>query len=285
MPMDQQFIEPKNQFLNAAIYVDYENIYELLQKYRVNPLEIDFFPVILDRYREIYHLNIVECIVYGNFEKKSFQGNHQTILQNLGLQTRHSSRNGKNCSDLMLTVDALTTLYKNPNIQAFVIISSDRDMIPVIGAIKYENKFAYMLSTKCGFNPGVSYYPDQHEYIEDIFHLTPDMLFNKAERRLDMAGPAPLNRDAIEKAKEVSKLFYHSNVWKVYAEAGEPITLKGYISIISKKVRRNDLQILDDFKLAHRYKYVTIYKHEIKGLCLKKGENYREVLTNKNTIG
>lgn len=282
--MDHPFIEPKNQLVNAAVYVDYENIYELLQKYRINPLEIDFFPVILDRFREIYHLNLVECIVYANFEKKAFQGKLQTDLQNLGLQTRHASRNGKNCSDLMLTVDALTTLYKNPNIQAFVIISSDRDMIPLIGAIKYENKFAYMLSTKCGFNPGVSYYPDQHEYIEDIFHLTLEPPVNKTISQFDV-GRNPLDTDAIENAKEVSKLFYHSNVWKVYNEAGDPVTLKGYISIISKKVRRNDMQIMDDFKLAHCFKYVTIYKDENKGLCLTKGENYQEVIANENSFG
>ena len=268
---------PKHQLINAAVYVDYENIYELLQKYGVNPLEMDFFPVILDRCREIYHLNVVECIIYGNFEKRAFQGKLQTELQNMGLQTRHASRNGKNCSDLMLTVDALTTLYKNPNIGAFVIVSSDRDMIPLIGAIKYENKFAYMLSTKCGFNPGVSYYPDQHEYLEDIFQLTPQAPVDIATLQFP-GGREPLQLDAINHAKEVSKLFYHSNIWKANHEAGEPVSLKGYISIISKKVKRDGTQIMDDFKLAHRFKYVTIYKDEIKGLCLTKGENYREVI-------
>lgn len=270
--------------MNAAVYVDYENIYELLQKYKVNLLEINFFPVILDRFREIYRLNVVECIVYGNFEKKAFQGKLQTALQNLGLETRHASRNGKNCSDLMLTVDALTTLYKNPNVQAFVIVSSDRDMIPLIGAIKYENKFAYMLSTKCGFNPGVSYYPDQHEYLEDIFQLTPQAPLKKVSPDL-ATGNEVFQQDAINHAKEVSQLFYHSNVWKTYNQAGEPVSLKGYISIISKKVRRNDTQILNDFKLAHRFKYVTIYKDENKGLCLTRGENYQEVLTYKSNMG
>jgi uncharacterized LabA/DUF88 family protein len=270
-------IESKNRQTNAVVYVDYENIHELLQKYGVNLLEIDFFPILLDRFRNQYHLNIVECIVYGNFEKKAFQGKQQTTLQRLGLQTRHSSRNGKNCSDLMLTVDALTTLYKNPGIQAFVIISSDRDMIPLIGAIKYENKLAYMLSTKYGFNPGVSYYPDQHEYLEDIFHLSLAPPVTKILMDFD-AGQIGVQQDAMQHAKEVSQLLYHSNVWKAYSQAGEPVSLKGYISIIAKKVRRDDLQILDDFKLAHRCKYVTIYKDDAKGLCLAQGENYEEVL-------
>lgn len=276
--MDFPVFEPKNQLLNAAVYVDYENIYELLQKYKVNPLDINFFPALLDRFRDVYRLNIMECIVYGNFEKKAFQGKLQTILQNFGLQTRHSAKNGKNCSDLMLTVDALTTLYKNPNIQAFVIISSDRDMIPLIGAIKYENKFAYMISTKWGFNPAVSYYPDQHEYIEDIFHLEPGTPTGETTEELELFGQDLLNHSAIEKAQEVSKLFYHSNVWKVYNKVGDPITLKGYIHIVSKKVGREDDQILNDFKLAHRFKYVTIYRDENKGLCLTKGDNYQEVI-------
>ncbi len=105
---------------------------------------------------------------YGNFEKKLFQGKHQTALQKLGLQTRHSANNGKNCSDLMLAVDTLTILYKNPNIHVFIIVSSDRDLIPLLKAIKYENKIAYVISTKYGFDPVVSNYADHHEYIEDI---------------------------------------------------------------------------------------------------------------------
>jgi uncharacterized LabA/DUF88 family protein len=208
--MYNQLFQPKEELLNAAIYIDYENIYELLKIYQADPLEINFFPVILAKLKHTYQLNVMECIAYCNFEKKPLQARHQSLLQNLGIQTRHSANNGKNSSDLMLTVDSLTTLYKNPNIKVFVIISSDRDIIPLLKAVKFENKHTHVISTRYGFCPVVSCYADRHEYIEDIFNLTPDM--RAAETEAELNFDIENNRSNIEQAREISILFYNSNV-------------------------------------------------------------------------
>ena len=62
--MTQQPITQK-QDKNAIIYVDYENTTERLRNYGVSPIEINFFPVVLDKYMESF--NIMECIAYANF--------------------------------------------------------------------------------------------------------------------------------------------------------------------------------------------------------------------------
>ena len=280
-------MELKN-FTNAAIYVDYENIYELLKFYGKNPFDIDFFPVIIKKLKNEYRFKIIEFIVYSNFEKKEFQGRHQTMIQKLGIETRHSSNSGKNCSDLELTVDALRTLYKNPNVDVFVLISSDRDIIPLIKAIKYENKIAFTISTRKGFNIVVTKYTDYHEYIEDIFNIK-DELHHYEDipeegcvrdvsgivKFEDSRGTA--TADDIERAREVSKLFYGSNVWKKYEQIGEIISLKGYMNILAKTVIRNQAQILEDFKLAHNLEYVHIYNDPKTGLCLKEGSKRHEL--------
>jgi hypothetical protein len=98
--MVKHLIQQKNELLNAVMYVDYENIFELLRRYGVNPLDINFFPVILDKFKKEYDLDLIECNVYGNFEKKAFE-KHQNILHNLGLQTCHTVSQGKNCGDLI----------------------------------------------------------------------------------------------------------------------------------------------------------------------------------------
>jgi uncharacterized LabA/DUF88 family protein len=262
-------------FTNAAVYVDYENIYELLKSYGKNPFDLDFFPVIIKKLKNEYKFKIIEFIVYSNFEKKEFQGKQQTLIQKLGIETRHSSNSGKNCSDLELTVDALRTLYKNPNVDVFVLISSDRDIIPLIKAVKYENKIAFTISTKNGFNVIVTKYTDYHEYIEDIFKLTP---------KSELAGESPagvypkkdndsktVTDEDIEQAKEVSKLLYESIVWKKNEQLGETVSLKGYINILAKTIIRTQAQIFEDFKLAHSLQYVCIYNDPQKGLCLKEG--------------
>lgn len=263
----------KNNQLNAAIYVDYENIAALLKKrYGKSPSSINFFPVILENLEKNHGLNIIDTIVYSNFEKKSFDGLEQTMLRSLGLQTRHSSINGKNSGDLELTVDALRTLYKNPVIDVFVIISSDRDIIPLLKAIKYENKTTYLISTKIGFNEIVSKYADNHVYIEDLFSL--DININK-KFEVNFNGEKDLTKIAevdIKNAQEVCRLFYNSKVWKKYERQCELISLEGYIQIITKKLKRHPEHIKNDFKTAHCLQYITLFEDPWKGVCIKEGK-------------
>jgi hypothetical protein len=252
----------------AGIYVDYENIFELLKCSGVNPIEIKFFPVILNRLRDTYKLNILESIAYSNFERKPLQNRHQTMLQAMGIQTRHSSNNGKNSGDLELTVDALKSLYKNPAIEVFVIISSDRDIIPLIKAIRYENKTAFVISTRNGFNQIIVNYANYHEYIEDIFNLPPVPEVPAGDREGN-----PSHQD-LDYAEEVCQLLFNSNIWRKYKAGESPITLKGYVDSLSSILMRDPVQITKDFYLANELGLIEIYKHPKKGLCIRKvGDN------------
>ncbi|MCL6588432.1 MAG: NYN domain-containing protein [Firmicutes bacterium] len=278
--MENQFLEVKKGLMNAVVFMDYENITELIKQYGKDPLEIDFFRVVQNRLKD-QELNIVDFIVYSNFEKKSIDPRQQSFLQAMGIQTRHTSNNGKNSSDLELTVDALRALYKNPNIDVFVFISSGRDIIPLLKAIKYENKVSYALSTRNGFNQVVAEYADVHEYIEEIFKLTPEMLQHPKQQdevkiEIDLAN---IKEEDIERAKEVSKHFYNSHIWRKSTQQDTPINLKGYINVISRVVNRFSGDILNDFKTAHCLKYVTIYQDQDHRLCLKEGERMNECVS------
>jgi uncharacterized LabA/DUF88 family protein len=273
-------LQPKNELLNTMVYVDFENISELLKKSGHDPLEIDFFKVIQEKLKEA-GLNIIDIIVFDNFEKNSGNIKRQTLLRAMGFQTRHASNNGKNSSDLELTVNALRDLYKNPNIDVFAIASSDRDIIPLLKEIKYENKLSYVISTKNGFNPTVIKYADFHEYIEDIFQLTPpDPGINNldADNGLIKINPATVNLGMIRRAREVTRYFYKSHIWTQASILEKPVSLKGYLDVIVKVVKRSPDDILDDFKLAHCLKYITIYQDPARGLCLKEGKQMEKVL-------
>ncbi len=112
------------ELLTTKVYVDFENIYTILKKSGKDPLEMGFFEAIR-RKMEAEGMDIIDFIVYGSFEQTPLN-KYQTVLRKMGLATRHSSNNGKNCSDMELTVNVLRDLYKNKNIEVFVIISSDR---------------------------------------------------------------------------------------------------------------------------------------------------------------
>ncbi|MCL6592195.1 MAG: NYN domain-containing protein, partial [Firmicutes bacterium] len=254
------------EHLHSNVYIDYENIFELLRQQKTNPLTA--FSIILNKLKESF--NIVDCIAYSNFEKK--EGRHQTILQNLGIQTRHTANNGLNSTDIMLTVDALTILYRNSNIKVFVIISSDRDMIPLLKAIRYENRLTYVISTRSGFNPVVLGFADYHEFIEDILDLSPAP--ESPNDKLDFGViPAELTLERIKQVKELCQFLYSSKIWNTHETTGEVITLKGYIPVVSK--------IIDvakrDFEIAHHLGFLELYQDERKGLCIRKGQNYKEI--------
>jgi hypothetical protein len=253
----------QSSLTGAGCYVDYENIFELIKHHGFNPIELNFFGVVLDRLRNDFKLNIIECIAYCNFERKELQGRHQSILQGMGVQTRHTANNGKNSGDLELTADALRSLYKNPAIEVFIIISSDRDIIPLIKSIKYENRKSWIISTRNGFNQSVIRYADHHEYIEDIFNLK-----NPAEPEFVIEGdPSHLDLDRCE---EVCSLLFASIIWKKFENDGIPITLKGFSEAVSRKVQRDPSQIIKDFQLASKLDLVEIYTYPGKGLCLRR---------------
>lgn len=288
--LDNQFFRTKNRQLNAMVYVDYENILELLKVYQKSPLEIDFFRVIQSRLTEA-GIKIIDILVYGNFEKKTAGGNQQTFLRAMGLQTRHASNNGKNSGDLELTVDALKDLFKNPNIDIFVIISSDRDIIPLLKTIKYENKLSFVISTQNGFNQIVAKYADFHEFIETIFQLAlpepldlgRDMgeltscLASGLTFGLGGVDPETASAEYIRRAHEVAHYFYHSHIRTKSAILGKPVSLKGYLEVVTRVVKRSPESVLNDFKLAHSLKLITIYRDPERGFCLKEGDEMEKV--------
>jgi uncharacterized LabA/DUF88 family protein len=275
------FTELKHAQKNTVVYVDYENIAELLRQSGNDPVELDFFRVIQNKLRA-ESLNIIDFIVYSNFEKRSWNNRQQTYIRTLGLQTRQASNHGKNSGDLELTVDALKVLYKTPSIHVFVIISSDRDIIPLLKAIKFEGKYSYVISTRQGFNRIVAEYADNHQYIEHIFQITTapcngETIIGQEELGISF-DPATATAEELGRAKEVARLLYSSQIWRRTAGLKESVSLIGYINVISRVINRFPADLLNDFKRAHCLKYVTIYQDQNHKLYLKQGEKKDEVL-------
>ena len=262
--------------LNAIVYIDYENILELLKSYHQGPLEMHFFERVQDHLKKS-GLKIIDFIAYGNFAQKS-STKHQTRLQSLSIQTRQVSNNDKNSGDLELTVEVLRDLYENPGIDIFVIISSDRDIIPLLKAIHYKNKLSYVISAQNDLgvyaNPLVTQYADLHEYIEDIFNLTPPVVTEDPLETLIAIDADTISLLAIRRAMEVARYFYKSHIWERSSALGKPVSLKGYLDVVAGVVNRHPDEVLNDFRLAHCLKYVTIYQDPEWGLCLKGGSRW-----------
>ena len=230
-------------------------------------------------------MDIDDFTVYADFERSPLN-KYQTVLRKMGFQTRHSSIQGKSCSDLELTVDALRDLYKNQFLKIFVIITSDRDLIPLLKSINSENKISYVFSTKSNFNPVLCQYSLFHVFIEDLFSLgelkAPVTSVKTLTVNRDFIDPPAFDPscagaqvfapEKVERAREVANYFYKSKIWRNSMKGGILITLKGYLEVIAKVLNRATNELLDDFKLADSLRYLSIFEDKDKGLCLKEGE-------------
>ncbi len=79
----------------------------------------------------------------------------------------------KNTADMRLVVDALSEAYTNPSISHFVILSSDRDYIPLCNKLHELNKTVIAIVVdRQNVNPMVIEAADRVEYYETLFAPT-----------------------------------------------------------------------------------------------------------------
>lgn len=162
--------------VNVAVYIDYENIYKTLLKARKNVLRMGFF----ERLRKWCRNNnqrIVQISVYCNFDNADlYESYHQSMLQNYGVETIHTSNQGKNYADLKITIDVLKDMYSNSNIDEFFIISNDKDMTPLLNTIRANKRNVTVVTAGSSYNPILCEFADRHISIEEICKTDVDHL-------------------------------------------------------------------------------------------------------------
>lgn len=161
---------------NVAIYVDYENIHKTLIKTKTNILREGFFEKIrkwcLDNRKRI-----VQTRVYCNFDNEDmYQSHHQSMLQNYGVETIHTSNQGKNYADLKISIDVLTSMYSNNNIDEFIIVSNDKDMIPLLNSIRANKRNVCVVTAGDDYNRSICEFADQHIDFDEICKTEVDHL-------------------------------------------------------------------------------------------------------------
>jgi|BioPla2DNA2_1021312.scaffolds.fasta_scaffold16573_2 uncharacterized LabA/DUF88 family protein len=280
-----EIMNMRNKSVNASVYVDYENLVKRLKEYNVNPIsDLDFFKK-LGEYLRSNGFNIVNFTAYANFDDRDMKFQDQTSLQSNGISTKHTCNDGKTSADLELAIDALKDLYKYNDISAFIIISSDRDFISLIKAIKLENRYTFVISTKNGFNEVVKNFTNHHEYIEDIFEFKKSGIeISKVEKTEDMKIGVQegfeITDELKEKANDVCSLLLGSIYWKKYkAEGGDKVGLNGYASVIKNNVWKHETKenIIKYFHIAHSLEYITICKDKDGLLFFEEGNKTNEI--------
>lgn len=158
------------QSANVGIFVDFDNIYYSLKDYGID-LEDEQYCVftLLDR---IYTTDKIRTLKsYADYEQieisfKYLQERRVQIQQVYGNGLEEEHR--KNASDIELSLDAFDLLYTFPEIDTFVFVTSDSDMIPVMSRMMFRGKRVHL------------YYMEEHtsqyQNIRGACHVKYDLL-------------------------------------------------------------------------------------------------------------
>lgn len=252
-----QLYKNLKQLKSAVVLIDYRNVYNRIQESGYNIIELNIFEKIKSYFDE-RKIKIIEFIAYANFDEKDFHVSyHQTFLQDMGITTKHTLNKGKNCSDIQLVVDALKILYKNKNVEIFIIISSERDMTPLFHAIEQEKKTTYWITTRSELEQSLTNLSDNHLYLENILEI------DKVKKSLqnEISGKKISAKD-IEHSRDVITLLISSRIWEKFIKDGVPINFDEYKKHVAIAKKMIPDEVDKAFKIAEKMEWIEFYKFE-----------------------
>lgn len=156
------------RFYNVALFIDYENVYKSLRREYKNAIRMGFFEKIRV-WCTSHRRRLVKIAVYCNFDNQDlYESYHQSLLQNFGVETIHTSNQGKNFADLQITIDVLNAMYLNNNIDEFMIMSNDKDMTPLLNTIRLNKRKVSVITTGNDYNKAICSFSDEQIAYEDV---------------------------------------------------------------------------------------------------------------------
>jgi len=132
--------------MDAAVFVDFENLYLSLENHddcsglRTRELCLQILQGLLIRLRERGHNRVIGRS-YAAFDTyPGVEVAHDLALMGFDPQYVLISHSGKNSADIQLSLDAARVVFRRPDIELIVIVSGDRDFIPLAGQVLEEGR-------------------------------------------------------------------------------------------------------------------------------------------------
>ncbi|MFN8825961.1 MAG: NYN domain-containing protein [Planctomycetota bacterium] len=132
--------------MHAAVFVDFENLFlslknrEELTGQRIRDLCLS----ILEHLKGRLHADKAPMVLgrsYAAFDTyPGMEFAHDLALMGFDPQYVLTGHAGKNSADVQLACDVCRVLYRRPDIDAIVIVSGDRDFIPIARQVLEENR-------------------------------------------------------------------------------------------------------------------------------------------------
>lgn len=231
---------------NVVIFIDYENIHKRFLEKNQNLLSQNFFEK-LRIWCNKEGFRILDIKAYCNFDIKDlYESRHQTKLQEYGVETYHTSNKSKNYADLKIATDLMEELYENSNIDGFILISNDKDMTPLIKAVKRYKEFIYLITNENSFDNALRNFPDKHITIEEILNNIDNT--DITSNLNDIPNKIMTNlTEYITNSKNISSRKHYS--------------LKKYVDNLKVFLCLPEYEVLNQLNLAYQQGLIVIYKY------------------------
>lgn len=222
---------------NIAVFWDLDNVHLTIQE-KFGAQE-DYLSNLIDKVFELFNGDSIRIFrAYADFEKII---KVQSKIQKKRVTPKHvfssnsGSDNRKNASDIELCLDALEVAISNKEIDYFVIISADKDMIPLMHRLRYYNKYTHLIYLKEAIADDqlILEFVNTYSAIEDLIALHKVSTDGLTEDQLK-----ELSKDAVE----IVNNFYERNKEKPNLFFGIPfykedmITKKGHSGDVALKI-------------------------------------------------
>lgn len=169
-----------NPRLDVAVFIDFENVYvSVRDKLDVNPN----FEIIMDRVADLGRVVIARAYAdwyrYPRVTSALYANGIEPMYVPTYYYDRDLGRTGraiKNSVDMNLCIDAMKTLYTNPNIAKFVLATGDRDFIPLVNAIRQHGKEVIIIGVGGAASGHLAQSADEFIFYEQLLGKKPQPL-------------------------------------------------------------------------------------------------------------
>lgn len=178
----------------GALFVDYENLYYFLKdrlEFDLDPSEIALEALrnLQKHLRDVLGIRPIVQLAYGDFER--IHDGAMNSLQLTGIDVRHVvGTEHKNAADMRMCIDCLHSLHLRSEIDHFILVTGDRDFIPVIQYLNESAKEVRVAAYRAQASGDLLRIITDEMFI-DIHKLAPSASFKVQESRSTPSAQVP----------------------------------------------------------------------------------------------
>jgi uncharacterized protein (TIGR00288 family) len=163
---------------DVAVFIDFENIYvSVRDKLNATPN----FEAIMDRCNDLGRVVISRAYADWYRYPRITSALYANAIEPLYVATYYydkdvgrTGRAIKNSVDMNLCIDAMKTLYTNPNVSRFVLVTGDRDFIPLVHSIRQHGKEVFIIGIGGAASTHLAQSADEFLFYEQLIGRQPN---------------------------------------------------------------------------------------------------------------